>query len=92
MMNQSCSLLMISQYKYTINITNGISRQFYIFYEVANSYNLTRTQSRSSLYRIRKLRRAPETPGGPFALKDYFIVVSFWNLVSGYETMNDHLL
>ncbi len=27
--------------------------------------------------RIRKLRRAPETPGGPLALKDDLILVSF---------------
>ncbi len=41
--------------------------------------------------RIRKLRRAPETPGGPLALKDVLILVSFLNLASGYENMNDHL-
>ncbi len=41
--------------------------------------------------RIRKLRRAPETPGGPLALKDVFILVSFLNLASGYENMNDNL-
>ncbi len=29
--------------------------------------------------RIRKLRWAPETPGGPLALKDDFILVLFWN-------------
>ncbi len=27
--------------------------------------------------RIRKLRRAPETPGGPLALKDVLILVLF---------------
>ncbi len=47
-------------------------------------------QSRSSLY-IRKLRRAPETPGGPLALKDVLILVSFLSLASCYESMNDHL-
>ncbi len=41
--------------------------------------------------RIRKLRRAPETPGGPLALKDVLILVSFLSLASGYENMNDHL-
>ncbi len=34
--------------------------------------------------KIRKLRRAPETPGGPLALKD-LILVSLLNLASGYE-------
>ncbi len=42
--------------------------------------------------RIRKLRRAPETPGGPLALKDFLILVSFLSLASGYENMNDHFL
>ncbi len=42
--------------------------------------------------RIRKLHRALETPVGPLVLKDYFILVSFLNLASGYENMNDHLL
>ncbi len=32
----------------------------------------------------------PETPGGPLALKDDFILVSF--LASGYENINDNLL
>ncbi len=41
--------------------------------------------------RIRKLRRAHETPGGPLALKDVLILVSFLNLASGYENMNGHL-
>ncbi len=41
--------------------------------------------------RIRKLRRAPETPGGPLALKDVLILVSFLSLASGYENMNDNL-
>ncbi len=41
--------------------------------------------------RIRKLRRAPETPGGPLALKYVLILVSFFNLASGYENMNDNL-
>ncbi len=40
--------------------------------------------------RMRKLRRAPETPGGPLALKDVLILVSFLSLASGYENMNDH--
>ncbi len=41
--------------------------------------------------RICNLRRAPETPGVPLALKNDFILVSFLNLASGYENMNDHL-
>ncbi len=41
--------------------------------------------------RIRKLRRAPETPGGPLALKDVLILVSFLSLASGYANMNDNL-
>ncbi len=41
--------------------------------------------------RIRKLRRTPETPGGLLAIKDVLILVSFLNLASGYENMNDHL-
>ncbi len=41
--------------------------------------------------RIRKLHRAPETPGGPLALKDVLILVSFLSLASGYENMNAHL-
>ncbi len=41
---------------------------------------------------IRKLHRAPETPGGPLALKDDLILVLFLNLASGYENMNDHFL
>ncbi len=40
--------------------------------------------------RIRKLRRAPETPGGTLALKDVLILVSFLSFASGYENMNDH--
>ncbi len=39
--------------------------------------------------RIRKLRRAPETP---LALIDYLIFVLFFNLATGYENMNDKLL
>ncbi len=39
--------------------------------------------------RIRTLRRAHETPGGPLALKDVLILVSFLNLASGSENMND---
>ncbi len=38
----------------------------------------------------RKLRRAPETPGGPLALKYVLILVLFLSLASGYENMNDH--
>ncbi len=41
--------------------------------------------------RIRKLRRAPETPGGPLASKDVLILVLFWSLARGYENTNDHL-
>ncbi len=41
--------------------------------------------------KVRKLRRAHETPGGPLALKDDLILVSFLNLASGYENMNVHL-
>ncbi len=41
--------------------------------------------------RIRKLRRAPETPGGPLSLKDVFILAWFLKLASGYETMNNQL-
>ncbi len=41
--------------------------------------------------RIRKLRRAPETPVGPLALKDVSILVLFLSLASGYENMNYHL-
>ncbi len=41
--------------------------------------------------RIRKLRRAPETPGDPLAFKYVFILVSFLSLASGYENMNDNL-
>ncbi len=43
------------------------------------------------ILRIRKLRRAPETPGGPLALKDDFILVSFRSLARGYENMNGNL-
>ncbi len=39
--------------------------------------------------RIRPLRRAPETQGGPLALKDVLILVSFLILASGSENMND---
>ncbi len=49
-------------------------------------------QSRSSIRKIRKLCRAPKTPGGPLALKDDFILVSFWNLASGYKNMNDNFI
>ncbi len=45
-----------------------------------------------SIRRIRKLRRAPETPGGPLALNDDFSLVTILNLASGYENMNDNLL
>ncbi len=41
--------------------------------------------------RIRKLHRAPETPGGPLAPKDVLILVSFWSLARGYENMNDNI-
>ncbi len=34
--------------------------------------------------RIHKLRRAPETPGDPLALKDVLIIVLFLSLASGY--------
>ncbi len=37
------------------------------------------------------LRRAPETPGGPLALKDVLILVWFLILASGSENMNDRL-
>ncbi len=40
--------------------------------------------------RICKLRRAPETPGGPLALKNVLILVSFLNLASCCENMNGH--
>ncbi len=33
---------------------------------------------------------APETAGGPLALKDVLILVSFLNLATGFENMNDH--
>ncbi len=39
--------------------------------------------------RIRTLRRAPETPRGPLALKEVLILVSFLILASGSENMND---
>ncbi len=39
--------------------------------------------------RICKLRRAPKTPGGPFALKDVLILVLFLILASSSENMND---
>ncbi len=38
--------------------------------------------------RIRRLHRAPETPGGPLALKDVLILVSILNLASCCENMN----
>ncbi len=41
--------------------------------------------------RIRRLHRAPKTPGGPLALKDVLILVSILNLASCCENMNDHL-
>ncbi len=41
--------------------------------------------------RICKLRRAPETPRGPLALKDFLILVSFLSLSGSYENMNDYL-
>ncbi len=43
------------------------------------------------IHRIRKLPRAPETPGGPLALKDVLILVSFFSLASCYKNMNYHL-
>ncbi len=50
--------------------------------------------------RIRKMRRGPETSGGPLALKDFdflililvLILVLFFNLVRSYENMNDILV
>ncbi len=42
--------------------------------------------------RIRKMRRGPETSGGPLALKDVLILVLFFNLVRSYENMNDILV
>ncbi len=41
--------------------------------------------------RICRPRRAPETPGGPLALKDVLNLVSFLNLASCCENMNDNL-
>ncbi len=38
--------------------------------------------------KVRMLHRAPETPGGPLALKDDFILVLFLILASGYKNMN----
>ncbi len=45
-------------------------------------------QSRSSLY----TEYTTWNTRGPLALKDDFILVSFLNLASGYENMNDNLL
>ncbi len=39
--------------------------------------------------RIRTLHRAPETSGGPLALKDVLILVLFLILASGSENMNE---
>ncbi len=39
--------------------------------------------------RIRTLHRAPETPGGPLALKDVLNLVSFLILASSSENIND---
>ncbi len=46
---------------------------------------LLHTEPILPICRIRTLRRAPETTGGPLALKD----VSFLILASGSENMND---
>ncbi len=45
-----------------------------------------------SIRRIRKLRRAPETPGGPLTLNFFFEFELFLNLASGYENINYNLL
>ncbi len=55
------------------------------------SLSFMSSESILPIRRIRKLRRAPETPGGPLALKYVFILASFLSLASGYENMNDHL-
>ncbi len=55
----------------------------------------TETEPILAIRRIRKLRRAPETPGPPPPCSQrgfHFILVLFFNLASGYEDMNDHLL
>ncbi len=41
--------------------------------------------------RICKLRRAPRNTRGPLALKDVFILFSFFNLASDYGNMNYNL-
>ncbi len=51
----------------------------------------TYTEPILPIRRIRRLRRAPETAGGPLALKDVLIFVSFLNLASCCENMNDNL-
>ncbi len=40
--------------------------------------------------KVRKLRRVPETTGAPLNFKD-LILVLFFNLASGYESMNVYL-
>ncbi len=52
---------------------------------------LIHTEPILTIHRISRLHRAPETPGGPLALKDVLILVSFLNLASCCENMNDHL-
>ncbi len=63
--------------------------QYYIFEAFKNITDEIRADPPYT--QIRKLCRAPETPGGPLALKDVLILVSFLSLASGYEKMNDHL-
>ncbi len=47
--------------------------------EYAICVTVMRTETILPIRRIRTLRRAPETPGGPLALKDVLILVLFLN-------------
>ncbi len=51
---------------------------FYHIQSVVLEQHLQQPEPIFPIRRIRKLRRGPETPGGPLALKEDFILVSFW--------------
>ncbi len=65
----------------------------YLAFFICNLFDVyVYTEQILLLRRLCKLRRAPETPGGPLALKYDLILVSILNLASDYENMNDTLL
>ncbi len=69
--------------------TCGYSLQLQILLSQTLSCFAPKSEPILPIRRIRRLHRAPETPGGPLALKDVLILLIL-NLASCCENMNDH--